>query len=77
MKAIILLIICILVTIQGYAQTIPKKIKLYNARIRTLEDKKLIKGTFYTFIDPIIYSFDFLKSFIESYFNFWFNKESS
>jgi len=54
MKAIILMIICILVTIQGYAQTTPKKIKLYNARIRTMEDKKLIKGTFYAFNDSII-----------------------
>jgi len=58
MKAIILMIICILVTIQGYAQTAPKKIKLYNARIRTMEDKKLIKGTFFELNDSSIILID-------------------
>lgn len=58
MKTIYLILIAILHISIGYSQKKPEKVKIFKTKIQCYENKKIIKGTFYSYDNLNIYLLD-------------------
>jgi hypothetical protein len=58
MKTLILILIFLLFSTMVFAQAEKAKIKIYKTKVKLMNNKKVIKGTFYAFTDSIIMLID-------------------